>query len=249
MKNKKIISILLVATITGTTLLSVQENKVFATENQLVENLNFNETITGFTMEYDLIEDGSKIHYIEESINGIITTKKYINENENLKLIEELNTKLNTETDEYGNIIKLTAEIYNITQKTVNYETIIDITNKNNIQPRAIRVHPHNKTYRFAHGSTGHVGFNRLTHAAITGAITTVVTGGTGGAGAIAGIATLVMNGGYSNLYYKQETYYATAATGKNKPTWKRITKFYYDRNRTKQCGNTVYRDSTILTK
>lgn len=249
MKNKKIISILLIATITGTILFSLQENKVFATENQLVKNPNFNETITGFTMEYDLIEDGNKIHYIEESINGIITTKKYINENENLKLIEELNTKLNTETDEYGNIIRLTAEIHNITQKTINYETIIDITNENNIQPRSIRVHPHDKTYRFIHGSTGHVGFNKLTQAAVVGAITTVITGGTGGAGAIAGIATLVMNGGYSNLYYKQETYYATASTPKGKPTWKKITKFYYDKNRTKQCGNTVYTDSTILKK
>lgn len=110
-------------------------------------------------------------------------------------------------------------------------------------------VHPHDRTYRLKHSSTGHLGMQRLTKAAIAGVIGSVLTGGNIVRGSISAIATFVYNGGYSNLYYRQETYYPTYNTGKGKPTWRKMTRYFYDKNRTKQCGDTIYTQSTILLK
>lgn len=247
MKKEKILSVLLITTTLGTSLISIPTQNVLAKEKNDIAT----EIDNGFLMEYTSVENGTNIYYKERFENGVTYTKKYISEDGELKLIEELITKFNPQFDNMGNIIKLTAEIHNISNNTVINETVFETNNQESVlrSRRAApkRVYPLDRTYIFNHSSTGHLGFSRLTKAAVAGAITTVITGGTLLAGSIAGIATLIVDGGYSNLYYEQQTFYPTKASGRGKPIWKEMTRYYYDVNRKNQCGDTIYTSSTIL--
>ena len=66
------------------------------------------------------------------------------------------------------------------------------------------------KTYYFVYGTTGHQILDKLTMAAVTGAISSFIIGGkaTIVKGTIASIALAIINGGFGGYYYSRDTYY-----------------------------------------
>ena len=251
-KNKKIVPVLLISSIFATNIgltssyaysKSDVANKNFSIES----NYNFTETNNGFTLDYEMVENERNIYYHERFEDNKVYTSKYIKENGEFKLIEELITTFKLEKNNNGTEL-LKAEINNITKNTIINEVIMeDTVNEGVRKKRAVRYHPTDKNYFFVVGHGGHVGFSTLTKAAVIGALSAAIGGGGIKTGAISSVATIVLNGNLSNLYYTTETY--KPIKGKGKPVWKKVTKYYYDKKKTRQCGPTVYTSSSVYNK
>lgn len=211
------------------------------------DNYVFTETDNGFILEYEQLEDNEVIYYVEEAKDNLINTKKYIKDNGELEFLEEINTTIEYEDD--GSII---ATIENIQKNTTETQVIgsVSIKSESNIvtSSSSKEWHPLHSDYYRVTRITGHLGIANLTKAAAIGAVVGVVSGGSIVSGSAASVVTFVMNGGWSNLYYEDTTYYPYG-NGPGRPLWKAIVKHYYDRNRTNQAGDTLYYDADILTK
>lgn len=242
--KKKVISLALATlmVVTNFSALSYADSEV-----KDIKNYKLKETSDGFTLEYEEEENGKKVYYVEVAKGNVVETKKYIKNNEKPILIEELSTTIKYEDGVDSNLV---AEVRNITENTLKTEVVMSESEdeNNNIMSRARKKHPRHSNYYYSFGSTGHLGLSALTRGAITFALGTVITGGKFVFGAIAGVVTSVMDGKYRNLYYKVETYYPTGPS-KGQPLWKKIVRHYYDKNRTKQCGSSLYYDSDVLCK
>lgn len=250
--NKKIVPILLISSVLTTNIgltasYAYNKDDVTNIESSAVNNYNFIETSNGFILDYEIVENEKTVYYHEEFENNKITTSKYIKDNGEFKLIEELITTLKTEkTDNETEIMK--AEINNITNNTITNEVIMENTiDENTINEKAVQYHPTDKNYFFVTGHSGHSGFSSLTRAAVIAALAATVGGASAKGAAVSAIATLILDGKVSNLYYTTKTY--KPINGKGKPTWKKVVKYYYDKNRTRQCGPTVYTSSTTYNK
>lgn len=218
----------------------------YGIDSSYESNYFFKETNNGFILRYEQVENNRTIYYDEEVKGNIINTKKYNKDNGDLKLLEEFNTIIDHENN--GTTV---ATIENITLNTVETrvigtETISNVRADASTSGRVY--HPLHSDYYRSMATSGHLGLTNLTKAAITFAIGTVITGGTLVAGSVAGIVTGVMSGGWSNLYYRNESY-APEGKGPGRPLWRRIVRYYYDRDQTNQAGGNLYYDADILTK
>jgi len=236
--KNKILSILLAFTI----LLTNFSLTAYAIDDNYNTSYFFEETNNGFILRYEQVEDNKIVYYDEEVKGNVLNTKKYNKDDGELKFLEEFNTII--EQKDNGTIIATTQ---NITKNTVE-TLVIGTEDESNIQLRSRTYHPFHSDYYLSHASTGHLGLSNLTMAGITFAVGNFITGGSLVMGTLAGIVTGVMAGGWSNLYYRTETY-APEGTGPGRPLWKKIVKYYYDVNRTNQAGSTLYYDADILTK
>lgn len=211
----------------------------------------FEETKKGFILRCEQIEDDKVVYYDETHENNVTYTKKYIKDNDELLLLEEFTTTINSE--ENGSIA---AIIYNVSDNTsstyiVSEEEDFSKPNQDFIQLLSQKRHPLASDYVLRTRKSGHLGFSSLSKAAIIGVISTLITGGNVKAGALAAVATFVLNGGYRHLYYSREHYIAYGSKA-GRPLWKRIVRLYYDKNRTNQLPGTkgtIYIDSDILTR
>lgn len=247
-KNKKVVPVLLISSILTTNLglsasYAYSKDDVTNIESSAVSNYNLVETSNGFILDYEIVENGTTVYYHEEVENNKITTNKYIKDNGEFKLIEELITTLKTEKTDNGSEI-MKAEINNVTNNTITNEVISEnTTDENTTNEKAIEYHPTDKGYFFTVGHSGHSGFSALTRAAVTAIIAATVGGTNAKGAAVTAIVTLVLNGKVSNLYYTTKTY--KPINPKGNPAWKKVVKYYYDKNRTRQCGSTVYTSAT----
>ena len=253
LKNKRIIPALLISSIIVT---NASISYGFAYDKaDTIKNFTNNctafalkETSNGIILEYQQIENDMNVYFYEEVENNIVYTKKYIDENGKLKLIEELTTTLKTEKNSDGSEI-VKAEINNITNNTTIENVVIDASiDQDTLEPRAIEYHPTDKNYFFTTGISSNALFSALTKAAVVGILTTCIGGGITvnktATSVLSSIATLVVNGNLSNLYYTTKNYKPIKAAGQ--PVLKKVTTYYYDKKRTKQCGNRVYTSSSI---
>lgn len=257
LKNRKIIPLLLMSAIM---VANISISPAYAynntdTENAScldVDNYKLVETSNGFILEYNQIENNETVYYHEKVENNEVYTKKYIKENEDFKLVEELNTTIKVEENNDGSEV-IKAEINNITNDNVTNEVIMEKeSNQNPGMDRVkravnIRRHPLDSNYVFSTGISSHLGFARLTKAAAMGAIGALIGNSKMVSGAAASIVSMLFQGGYSNLYYSKDSYYPIKKKGN--PTVKYVTKFYLDKGHKKQCGKTVYSDSGIYNK
>lgn len=257
LKNRKIIPLLLMSAIM---VANISISPAYAynntdTENGSyldVDNYKLVETSNGFILEYNQLENNETVYYHEKLENNEVYTKKYIKENEDFKLVEELNTTIKVEENNDGSEV-IKAEINNITNNNVTNEVVMESESNQSQEigrvKRAanIRRHPLDSNYVFFTGISSHLGFARLTKAAAMGVIAAAVGNGKLAASVITTVITTALQGGYSNLYYRKDSYYPIKKKGN--PTVKYVTKFYLDKGHKKQCGKTVYTDSGIYNK
>ncbi len=246
MKNlKKHLSMMLVVT-----LLIVNANMATFAGSNLNNSLVFYETNNGFVMQYEKNEDGQTYYYDEKVVNDIVYTKKYKKNDGKLNFVEELQTSFDKKSN--GSVVAvIDNRTTNVVQSHVVIEEEISLVERSSgmmLMAASKEWHPKDDEYYKVTRSTGHKGLSNLTTAAVTFALGTVITGGNLVSGGLAGIATAVVNGGWSNLYYENTTYYPYGS-GAGRPLWKKIVKYYYDRDRTNQCGDTLYYEADILTK
>jgi hypothetical protein len=217
------------------------------------ENINYTyiETDNGFVLTYDIIENGSKVHYVEKVDGDVVNTKKYTLNGNEMILFEELNTIINEKSNG-----EITGTIINLSKNTSTTEVIKQPTlhkqSENNMlefsRMSRKKWHPDYDDYYLGKTISSSLNFKKFTKAAVIAVVTTLITKGNVGAGIIAGVVALVLDSGISNLYYEEETYYPYGS-GAGRPIWKKITTLYYDRNLTNQFGNSLYIDADLLTK
>lgn len=218
--------------------------------NDIEREALFLETKDGFIMQYVVEENSDTFYYDEKYDDGLITTLKYMKTSRGYEFVEEIQTVISQNFN--GEWI---ATINNLTNKTILIETVSEGKNRhfieqNYIAPSAYNYiwHPLHSDYYRVTAVSGHLGVKNLTQAAIVALISTAISGGSLKLGTIAGIATGVLSGGWSNLFYTEEHYYPYGPSI-GKPIWKRIYKYYYDVNRSNQCGDTLYTDADILSQ
>lgn len=211
-------------------------------------------TENGFILEYMQFENEQNIYYKEECRNDVIYTDKFLESDGELILIEQLVTVLKNESD---NIVATITNLSNgskITETIISNENILneDKLTANTINSASIHS-PHPRDYRYMKvlGTSGHVGWSNVTRAAIVGAISSKALGGPIIVGGLVGVATEIINNGWSSLYYQKDTYYPNHKYNVvGLPISKTITYFYRDRNRTSEIRNSpIYSESNILVK
>lgn len=205
----------------------------------------------GCILSYKETENSESVFYVEKIEGNFVNTKKFHDKNGNLDLVEEINSIIYKDGETV--ILKET----NVTKGTVERKILGKEINEYHDDSKTERVavpagkkrHPLNKNYYFAYSISGHLGFRNLTHGVILATLTTALTGGNIVGGSLSGIATVIANGGYRNIYYKNEIYYPYGTGHKGKPIWKKVTRYYRNSNLTRQIGNTIYTDSDLVSK
>lgn len=217
----------------------------YAENNDRVIDLEIKEFNNTVEFNYKKIEDGKTVLYEETLSNNNINTKKFIN---NI-LIDEFDSIIITDdigeiSVEINNVRNNSTEVIKINQdyEEVMYGSIGTYA----IVPSNRTRHPTDNEYYLSHGSTGHLGVEKLTVAAIVGVITTIGSGGSLVVGAVSAMAVLIVDGGFKNVYYEENTYYPYGTDMIGRPLWKRVQKVYSGNDKSRQIGSTLYYDSDL---
>lgn len=226
-------------------LFPIHAENIGNSDNNLISEETLIETTNGFKLNYKQFEDGKDVYYFEECVEDTIYTKKYIKVDNELELISEVNTRFITDNND------CILEINDITNNKITTQTLENIL-VDDSETYAVnrKPHPKDKTYMFNYATMGHEGVHNMSKAVLCGVVARIA-GGTIKTGVAVSVATAIINGGWSNLYYKREMYIPNTATGsiKGKPIWKQVTYYYRDKNRKYKVGDTIYSQATSFVK
>lgn len=245
MKNFKKLCIVLVLTISFMSF----NNFSYAVEDEKnvgedISNLEIREnTNESIEFSYQKIENGKKIKYEEVLTDNHIQTKKYegdtlIDKFESFIDVNNGEVSVRIEKDNSSQVITVGEIIQNDMDQTFSPFAVV---------PGNKTRHPLNNEYYRVIKTGGHLGFQRLTEAAIVGSLGAIVSGGSLAIGSLASMAKLLISGGYRNVYYTEELYYPYGNDMKGEPLSKTVIKIYSGNDKTNQIGKTLYYDSDLV--